>query len=151
MQSDEIALGKELFKRNRLDIEEHCLFSRKEWIIGDDAHAKRVKTLRHALPDGAQTDDADRLMPQLVPLEALKGPPHATDITFFAGLVEKLCRLRQLARQHQYERDREVSDRGRVAPRRRQGQNPMRRARVDVEIDRVSAAGNDYPEIRSLG
>src|SRR5262245_14745976 len=68
MQGDEIALGKELFQRNRLNIEEHGPFGRQEWIVGDDAHAKRLKALGHALPDGSKTDDADRLMPQLPPL-----------------------------------------------------------------------------------
>ena len=45
MQGDEIALGKELFQRNRLNIEEHGPFGRQEWIVGDDAHAKRLKAL----------------------------------------------------------------------------------------------------------
>ena len=68
MQCDEIAFDNELFQRHRLDIEKHRSFGQKERIVSNDAGAEGLEALGQTLPYGPQTDNADRLMPQLEPL-----------------------------------------------------------------------------------
>ena len=80
--------------------------------------------------------------------ESFESPPHATDIALFTWLVEELHRLREVACQHQHETDREVRDRVGIASRRRQHQDSVGRARVDVDVNRIAAATSHHPQVR---
>ena len=108
-------LGAELAEALRAD----------EGVVGDDAHAERLRPRRDQLADPAEAEHAQRLLIDLHPAEPRPLPP--------AGRQRRM-RLRHVARQRQHQRDRVLRRRHDVRLRRIGHDDPAlgRRRHVDV-------------------
>src|SRR5262249_35111327 len=136
----EVRLRDELVERDELDARRQLLG--RERIEADDVHAQAHAARRRVAADVAEADDAQRLAGDLdahelllLPLTALHAGVGAWD----------------LAGEREHEADGQLGRRGRVALRRVDDEDALRRGRLDVDVVDADAGAADDLQVARIG
>jgi len=135
VQREEVSLRVDLIGRVRLlDLQRLVELGRDERVVGDDAHAERLRAVRDELPDAAEAEDPERLVHELDAAEVLAVP---------ASGAQRAVRLRDVARERQQQRHRVLGRRDDVRARRVDDDDAAFRGRRDVDVVDPDAGARD--------
>ncbi len=149
VQGDEVGAAEEVVERAELHPGRRVSDVR---VVGQDPRLERDQPGRDLAPDRPQGHETDRAPTQLDAGEAVV---HGEEVARARdrrppALPEGVAQRPQVTGEHQEERERQVGDRIRVAPRGVEDGDALARRQLEVDVDRVAAAAADHLERHRL-
>ncbi len=139
VQREVVGLGAHVVERPELRAQLTGQFSRDERVVRDNLHAKRSRAHRHFLADAPEPDNAERLAAQLDAGELLLLP---------LVLLHRGVRRRQMPREREHLRQRELCDADAVGARRVHHDDAASGGGVEVDVVDAGAGARDDAQLR---